>query len=158
MIQKETNRQTTTNPPDIWAELRVLTDMVVEQRVALRNMEARLGEVKNKVIVLTMDLDRPKMAFSAVLTHAYLGPFNTETPLVYSKVITNIGQPRHYRWTVIISDCFSFDAGIFTAHVRVVYYFKFTARDYRSPQWMGVYLYLNGQRLMWNREHNNGSE
>ncbi|XP_033931471.1 uncharacterized protein [Pseudochaenichthys georgianus] len=39
------NDQTNTGP-DVWTELRMLRDMVVEQRVELRNMEARLSETE----------------------------------------------------------------------------------------------------------------
>ncbi|XP_071333659.1 uncharacterized protein [Trachinotus anak] len=42
--------------PDIWAELRMLRDMVVEQKVELKNMEARLRETEMEADEQKMDL------------------------------------------------------------------------------------------------------
>ncbi|XP_070709286.1 complement C1q-like protein 2 isoform X8 [Pempheris klunzingeri] len=157
--------------PDIWAELKELRDMAIEQKVELRNskskiekleqentaVQARLSgsESKNAVLETRMssseieveelkreNADRPKVAFSASLTDAgHVGPFNTDITLKFSKVFTNIGQ------------AYSPTTGIFTAPVRGVYYFRFTLRDNRASSWIGAKLYHNDERLMLNDDY-----
>nr|XP_033495026.1 complement C1q tumor necrosis factor-related protein 3-like isoform X2 [Epinephelus lanceolatus] len=182
----------------IWNELRALRDMVVEQRVELRNTKAELQtqrdkvaalekenavqaaelaalisrvtasekevqEQKKEVTALSKDLDisnaevqlarskldeiermiagTPKLAFSAALTlSGKVGPFNTETPLVYSRVFTNIGG------------AYNPTTGIFTAPVKGVYYFRFTAFNNKNGEWAAVNLYHNSQRILHNSE------
>ncbi|XP_073348924.1 uncharacterized protein [Pagrus major] len=46
----------TTTDPDIWAELRTLRDMVVEQKVELRNVEVRLTETEMQADFTKSDL------------------------------------------------------------------------------------------------------
>lgn len=48
-------KQTSTNP-DIWTPIRLLRDMVVEQKVELRNMETRLGETEMQADEQKLDL------------------------------------------------------------------------------------------------------
>ncbi|XP_070709285.1 complement C1q-like protein 2 isoform X7 [Pempheris klunzingeri] len=157
--------------PDIWAELKELRDMAIEQKVELRNSKSKIekleqentdllarvaaSENKNTVLETRMssseieveelkreNADRPKVAFSASLTDAgHVGPFNTDITLKFSKVFTNIGQ------------AYSPTTGIFTAPVRGVYYFRFTLRDNRASSWIGAKLYHNDERLMLNDDY-----
>ena len=48
---------------------------------------------------------------------------------------------------------FSSDAGVFTASVKGVYYFRFSLWDVTSLNLMGAQLYHNDKRMMWNYNH-----
>ncbi|XP_033495025.2 uncharacterized protein LOC117264841 isoform X1 [Epinephelus lanceolatus] len=125
--------------------------------------EKEVQEQKKEVTALSKDLDiskaevqlarskldeiertiagTPKLAFSAALTlSGKVGPFNTETPLVYSRVFTNIGG------------AYNPTTGIFTAPVKGVYYFRFTAFNNKNGEWAAVNLYHNSQRILHNSE------
>ncbi|KAI5089638.1 hypothetical protein C0J45_21046, partial [Silurus meridionalis] len=81
--------------------------------------------------------ERPKVAFSAGLSPGQKGPFNVETTLIYSKVVSNIGG------------AYNPYTGVFTAPVKGVYYIRFTAAAYSSNNYnMGVHLYKNTEHLM----------
>ncbi|XP_053180871.1 complement C1q tumor necrosis factor-related protein 3-like [Scomber japonicus] len=85
--------------------------------------------------------DQLKVAFSLGLTDSGLiGPFDTDTTLKFSKVITNFGQ------------VYSPITGLFTAPVRGAYYFSFTTVDNRSNVYRNVYVYHNDKRVL--RSHN----
>ncbi|XP_054478554.1 uncharacterized protein LOC129110495 [Anoplopoma fimbria] len=89
--------------------------------------------------------DTPKLAFSAGLTiSGKIGPFNTETPLIYRRVFTNIGG------------AYDASTGIFTAPVKGAYYFRFTAFNNSDREWMAVNLYHNSQRILHNSEFSHG--
>ncbi|XP_059214130.1 complement C1q-like protein 2 [Centropristis striata] len=182
--ETETTKTTTA---DIWAEVRALRDMVVELKVELRNVQAavtdsesQVEELKAKLMVTNVyvellqrenselqtrlsssesellisktrieTLEREnterKVAFYTALTNGgTVRPFNTDFTLKYSKVFTNIG------------DAYNPSTGFFTAPVRGVYYFQFTMSGHQAGH-MGVQVYKNNQRIMWNAEYKQGS-
>ncbi|XP_059207926.1 multimerin-2-like [Centropristis striata] len=108
----------------------------------LSNSESELLISKSRIETLERANAERKVAFYTALTDAgSVGPFNTEITLKYSKVSTNIG------------DAYNPSTGFFTAPVRGVYYFQFTMSGYQTG-WMGVYVYKNNQRIMYNSEIN----
>ncbi|KAG7314354.1 hypothetical protein KOW79_021657 [Hemibagrus wyckioides] len=137
---------------DLCGELKQLRELVYQQAATLSEMKVKMeymekekaaqGEelkaVKNELESMKkLNAERPKVAFSAGLPAGQNGPFNTETTLVYSKVISNIGG------------AYNPYTGVFTAPVRGVYYIRFTAAAYSSNNHnMGVHLYKNSQQVM----------
>ncbi|XP_067434129.1 complement C1q-like protein 2 [Thunnus thynnus] len=80
--------------------------------------------------------ERPKVAFSVGLTDAgYVGPFNTDITLKFSKIFTNIGQ------------AYSPTTGVFTAPVRGAYYFRFKGFEIKSSKWIAIKLYHNDKMI-----------
>ncbi|XP_034419488.1 complement C1q tumor necrosis factor-related protein 3-like [Cyclopterus lumpus] len=103
----------------------------------------RLNETEDLLQPLSnTNSDELKVAFSAGLTDSgSVGPFDEETTLIFSKTITNIG--RAYNQT----------AGVFTAPVRGLYFFSFTAADYLKG-YMGLHLYRNNQPVIFSLDLN----
>ncbi|XP_059214127.1 complement C1q-like protein 2 [Centropristis striata] len=178
--ETETTKTTTA---DIWAEVRALRDMVVELKVELRNVQAAVTDSESQVEELKAELmvtnvyvellqrenselqtrlsssesellisktrietlerenTERKVAFYTGLTDSgNVGPFTSETTLKFSKVFTNIG------------DAYNPSTGFFTAPVRGVYYFQFTMCGLQAGP-MGVYVFKNNQRIMYNLEN-----
>ncbi|XP_034406387.1 complement C1q-like protein 2 [Cyclopterus lumpus] len=148
--------QTITLPPaDIWAEVRALRDMVVVLRVHLEllqrdhsDLQTRLRSSESELLVIKSRMDqlerenaeKPKVAFYTALTDAgYVGPNSADITLKYSKVFTNIGN------------AYSPATGFFTAPVKGVYYLQFTVCANHTGL-MGVYVYKNNQKIMYNVE------
>ncbi|XP_044078224.1 cerebellin-2-like [Siniperca chuatsi] len=55
-VEESTEQTTKQTTPDIWVEVRALRDMVVELKVELRNMEARVKNSENQVNELKAEL------------------------------------------------------------------------------------------------------
>ncbi|XP_059207734.1 complement C1q-like protein 2 isoform X2 [Centropristis striata] len=141
---EEPTEQTT---PDIWAEVRALRDMVVELNVHMGLQQREKSDLQSELLISKSRIDQlerlnaaSKVAFYTALTSAgYVGPFNSDMTLKYNKVFTNIGS------------AYSPSTGVFTAPVRGVYYFQFTLCGNHTGL-MGVYVYKNNQRIMYNVE------
>ncbi|CAB1334418.1 unnamed protein product [Coregonus sp. 'balchen'] len=102
----------------VFTELKELRDMVVEQRVELRNM----GASDSQVDELQKEVVNQRVEFSEIK----------------------------------IKELKRENVGIFTAPVRGVYYIRFTASHAPSPGYIGVYMYKNDKRIMFNYAHNPG--
>ncbi|XP_042372980.1 complement C1q-like protein 3 [Plectropomus leopardus] len=126
-------------------ELKVRVDLLQRENSEL---QTRLSSSERELLVSKSRIDqlerqnaeRPKVAFYAALTDAgYVGPQNTDITLKYSKVFTNIGN------------AYNPATGFFIAPVRGVYYFQFTVCGNHTGL-VGVYVYKNNQRIMFNVE------
>uniref|UniRef100_A0A673BB32 C1q domain-containing protein n=1 Tax=Sphaeramia orbicularis TaxID=375764 RepID=A0A673BB32_9TELE len=110
-------------------------------------LEARLSSSETEVEELKREnAERPKVAFSFGLTDAgTTGPLNTDITLKFTKVFTNFGQ------------AYNPNTGIFTAPIRGVYYFRFSAINNNVNAALGVQVYLNGKRVSWNYDRDSTS-
>ncbi|XP_042587933.1 complement C1q-like protein 4 [Cyprinus carpio] len=156
------------NQPNIWTEVRDIRDMVVELKVKLdmamkdnAKMAEQMQELKkeNAGIIEQIKItenqlkgikreneEQPKVAFSADLgMRGDLGPQSTEITLTFNNIFTNIGNNYNPA------------TGLFTAPVKGVYYFRFTACGTQIQQSLGASLHKNGQKIVsvgqW-RDHN----
>ncbi|KAL2102612.1 hypothetical protein ACEWY4_001780 [Coilia grayii] len=108
------------------------------QEAELTAVKTGLAATETEVDNLEKITEKSKVAFSACLTDSgFIESGNTGLNLVFSKVITSVGQ------------AYSSTTGFFTAPVRGVYYFRFTARDHLSSRYMHIRMFKNGQGLMW---------
>ncbi|XP_038849243.1 cerebellin-2-like [Salvelinus namaycush] len=120
------------------SQIEVLKTDNAAQAAELSTLGSQVEELKRE------NTDRPKVAFSAGLTNSgKVGPFNTETQLIYTKVFTNIGNT------------YNPNTGIFTAPVRGVYYFRFSMVSYETALLGGLNMYRNGQRILHNGQYYN---
>lgn len=99
----------------------------------MNDTESQLEELQKE------GAQRPKVAFSAALTNSgQVGPFASGTTLIYKKVLSNFGQ------------AYNSATGIFTAPVKGMYYFRFTAFDYHNSVNSAVGLFRNGNLMLLN--------
>ncbi|XP_063072676.1 complement C1q-like protein 2 [Engraulis encrasicolus] len=111
-----------------------------EQEAELTAVKTRLDATESEVENLEKEIKAaPKVAFSAGLGNSeYIQAGNTDLNVVFSKVITNVGQ------------AYNSITGFFTAPVSGVYYFRFTVLDHLARRRaMGIRMFKNGQGVVW---------
>ncbi|XP_060886828.1 uncharacterized protein LOC132958183 isoform X3 [Labrus mixtus] len=102
--------------------------------------ETRLSDSEHQILDLKSK-ERTKVIFSAAIGgSADVGPFNTDTTLVYRTVITNIGN------------AYNAATGIFTAPVPGVYYFTFFCHAGGHYEVM-LFLFKNGEKIVEIHDH-----
>uniref|UniRef100_A0A674PC54 Cerebellin 17 n=1 Tax=Takifugu rubripes TaxID=31033 RepID=A0A674PC54_TAKRU len=115
---------------------------LVNVKARLDKVEQNGGDGSSSTATYTfLYFSTPKVAFYTALSNAgNIGPFNTDIPLKYQKVFTNIGQ------------AYNINTGYFTAPAKGAYYFQFTLAGFQSFD-TGVYVMKNGQIFMYNVEY-----
>uniref|UniRef100_A0A3P9DFC5 C1q domain-containing protein n=1 Tax=Maylandia zebra TaxID=106582 RepID=A0A3P9DFC5_9CICH len=103
----------------------------------LREMAVSLAVQKAQIMILQKENQDKQVAFSTSLLDRGtldIGPFNTDTTLIFKQVFTNIGN------------AYNPHTGIFTAPVRGVYHFECHAYGYADIM-TRVELFKNGERI-----------
>ncbi|XP_063049476.1 complement C1q-like protein 2 [Engraulis encrasicolus] len=109
------------------------------EKVAI--LEDKLQKTEKEVVELrNLVKGQPRVAFSAALMDSgsgIIGPFTVATPLKYKKVFSNIGSG------------YNPSTGMFTAMVKGMYYFRFSAFcNWAVSKRSVVSLMKNGERLV----------
>ncbi|XP_067117764.1 complement C1q tumor necrosis factor-related protein 3-like [Osmerus mordax] len=107
----------------------------------LRQLKDEIEEIKRQI------QGEPKVAFSASLgsPQRHLGPYNTETTLVYETTFINIGN------------AYNPNTGIFVTPVRGVYVFSFSAFHHGTGALTGMSLTRNGHNIVSVYDQKSGS-
>ncbi|XP_064812537.1 complement C1q tumor necrosis factor-related protein 3-like [Oncorhynchus masou masou] len=107
------------------------------------SLSAEVGNLRREVEDLRKSRNSVGVAFSAALRpptqdnqgYGNTGPFQADTNLVHTQVITNVGN------------AFNSQTGAFTAPVHGVYYFTFTSYTWKNEVNIGVALYKNQEQV-----------
>ncbi|XP_041841905.1 complement C1q-like protein 3 isoform X2 [Melanotaenia boesemani] len=106
----------------------------------LKAVETRLKESENQILELKSK-GATKIAFSAGTGgNVAIGPFNTDTTVIFKNVITNVGN------------AYNQDTGIFAAPVPGIYYFTFFYHAGGSNR-VSLILMKNNQRVVAAYDH-----
>uniref|UniRef100_A0A672F7P9 C1q domain-containing protein n=1 Tax=Salarias fasciatus TaxID=181472 RepID=A0A672F7P9_SALFA len=111
----------------------------------LVTIKSRANITENHVEALRRDGEVKKVAFSASVVASgekYIGPFNTQTTLVFRYVVTNIGNAYNH------------NTGFFTAPVRGVYHFEIHVGAHgHASHPSGAHIMKNRQQVFMAYEH-----
>lgn len=109
----------------------------------LQAQESELQSLKTLTDELKRNKEVGQVAFSASLrsSDVTLGPYNTHTALVYSHVISNIGN------------AYNSNTGVFTAPARGAYHFEFYVAQRGHTPGTSVVLLKNNQPIVNAHEH-----
>ncbi|KAM4610077.1 cerebellin-1-like isoform 4-T4 [Polymixia lowei] len=126
-------------------ELDVQKTQLNLQKTQLNLQKTQLDEMKRQCEAALRKLTVKQVAFSASLLASgsgHIGPFNTQTPLVYRHVVTNIGN------------AYNPNTGLFIAPVRGAYYFQFYVFGHGHPSHpSAAVLVKNGQHIFTAYDH-----
>ncbi|TKS93177.1 Complement C1q tumor necrosis factor-related protein 6 [Collichthys lucidus] len=114
-------------------EMHAMKEKLAALETRLKDCEKEIVEMKNK--------ERTKVIFSAEAgARGAIGPFNTETTLIYERVITNLGNAYNH------------STGVFTAPVSGFYYFTIFHHSggHRGTE---LFLHRNSERIVMTQDH-----
>ncbi|XP_037614174.1 complement C1q tumor necrosis factor-related protein 3-like isoform X3 [Sebastes umbrosus] len=119
---------------DLLREFGAMTEKLRAVESQLNDSETQILELKNK--------ESTKVIFSAATGGGLnnIGPFNTDTTLIYRTVISNIGN------------AYSPSTGIFVAPVAGVYYFTIFYHA-SGENYAHLLLYKNNNVTVWTNDH-----
>ncbi|KAM4546016.1 complement C1q-like protein 2 [Odontesthes bonariensis] len=110
----------------------------------LKDHDTKLEGQETETNKLKKQLEVSQVAFSASLvvdSAKHFGPFNIFTTLVFSHVVTNIGNAYNQH------------TGIFTAPVKGAYHFEWYIGGHGGNEGSGAVLLKNGARIFISYEH-----
>uniref|UniRef100_A0A4W5KPW6 C1q domain-containing protein n=1 Tax=Hucho hucho TaxID=62062 RepID=A0A4W5KPW6_9TELE len=176
---RESDGEPLTTQPDIWTELKELRNMVVEQRVELRNMGARVTASEGQPVELKRENSgKERRVFMYNSSKFRIDPNfcttgttllgikkeNTDRPKVaFSAGLSNLRKVGHFDtetqliYTKVftnIGNSYSPVTYVFTVPLRGVYYFRFSGMDVRTLADMGVSLFKNKQHETLSHQYN----